>query len=49
LVFTAGAYYIIKLIGKGPETLEDDAYGSHGVKKPPLVTDLAGQTGGSDV
>lgn len=49
LVFTAGAYYIIKLIGKGPETLEDDAYGSHGVKKPPLVTDMAGQTGGSDV
>ncbi len=49
LVFTAGAYYIVKLIGKGPETTEEDAYGSHGVKQPPLVTDLAAQTGGKDV
>ncbi len=49
LVFTAGAYYILKLIGKGPETAEADAYGSHGVKQPPLVTDLAGRIGGKDV
>ena len=49
LVFTAGAYYILKLIGKGPETTEEDAYGSHGVKQPPLVTDLAAGTGGKDV
>lgn len=49
LVFTAGAYYIIKLIAKGPETPEEDAYGSHGVKQPPLVTDLAFPTGGKDV
>jgi cytochrome d ubiquinol oxidase subunit I len=49
LVFTAGAYYILKLIGKGPETTEEDAYGSHGVQKPPLITDLAVQTGGKDV
>jgi cytochrome d ubiquinol oxidase subunit I len=49
LVFTAGAYYILKLIGKGPETTEEDTYGSHGVKQPPLVTDLAAGTGGNDV
>ncbi|MGD8369602.1 MAG: cytochrome ubiquinol oxidase subunit I [Desulfobacterales bacterium] len=36
-VFGAGAYYIVKLIRKGPEPSED-AYGSHGVKRPPLVT-----------
>ena len=49
IVFTAGAYYILKIIGNGPETTEDDAYGSHGVQQPPLVTDLAAQTGGKDV
>jgi len=49
LVFTAAAYYILKLIGKGPDTADEDAFGSHGVKKPPLVTDLAAQTGGKDV
>ena len=49
LVFTAGAYYILKLIAKGPETTEEDAYGSHGVKQPPLITDLADLTGGKDV
>jgi cytochrome d ubiquinol oxidase subunit I len=49
MVFTAGAYYIVKLIGKGPEGAEEDTYGSHGVKQPPLVTDMAAQTGGKDV
>lgn len=49
LVFTAGAYYILKLIGKGPDDTGEDTYGSHGVKQPPLVTDLSGQTGGKDV
>jgi len=49
LVSTAGAYYIVKLIGKGPETPEEETYGSHGVKQPPLITDLAAQTGGKDV
>ncbi len=49
LVFTAGAYYILQLIGKGPDIAEEDAYGSHGVKEPPLVTDIAAQTGGKDV
>jgi cytochrome d ubiquinol oxidase subunit I len=40
-VFGAGSYYILKLIGKGPEG-EAAAYGDHGVEKPPIVTDLAG-------
>ena len=41
-VFGAGSYYIIKLIGKGPETA-DEAYGAHGVDRPPLVTDISGK------
>ena len=40
-VFGAGTYYIIKLVRKGPET-QEEAYGAHGVEKPPLVTDLSG-------
>ena len=39
-VFGAGTYYILRLIGKGPET-EEEIYGAHGVKKPPLVTELS--------
>ena len=39
-VFGAGTYYILKLIGKGPGT-EEEVYGAHGVKKPPLVTELS--------
>jgi cytochrome d ubiquinol oxidase subunit I len=38
-VFGAGSYYILRLIGKGPGTPEEP-YGDHGVKAPPLVTDL---------
>jgi cytochrome d ubiquinol oxidase subunit I len=38
-VFGAGTYYIIKLIRKGPDT-QEEAYGAHGVHKPPLVTDI---------
>jgi cytochrome d ubiquinol oxidase subunit I len=49
LVFTAGSYYILKLIFKGPDTDGEETYGSHGVKEPPLVTDIASQTGGKDV
>lgn len=44
-VFGAGSYYILRLIGKGPEAMEK-AYGDHGVKTPPLVTDLSSETGG---
>jgi cytochrome d ubiquinol oxidase subunit I len=38
-VFGAGSYYILKLIGKGPEEGEA-AYGDHGIEKPPIVTEL---------
>jgi len=44
VVFGAGAYYIIKLIRKGPET-EADVYGSHGVRKPPLITPTVKEEG----
>ena len=47
-VFGAGSYYILKLIGKGPED-EAAAYGDHGVEKPPIVTDLAGEKGDQNV
>jgi cytochrome d ubiquinol oxidase subunit I len=40
-VFGAGSYYILHLIAKGPSTEDEEVYGTHGVKKPPLVTDLA--------
>jgi len=43
-VFGAGSYYILRLIGKGPEDAEA-AYGDHGVQKPPIVTELAGKKG----
>jgi cytochrome d ubiquinol oxidase subunit I len=47
-VFGAGSYYILKLIGKGPEG-EPQAYGDHGVEKPPIVTDIAAEKGGQHV
>jgi cytochrome d ubiquinol oxidase subunit I len=47
-VFGAGSFYILKLIGKGPEG-ETAAYGDHGVEEPPIVTDLAGEKGGQHV
>ncbi|MGD2097684.1 MAG: cytochrome ubiquinol oxidase subunit I [Desulfobacterales bacterium] len=48
IVFGAGSFYILKLIGKGPES-EPEAFGDHGVKKPPIVTDLASEKGGQHV
>ncbi len=45
-VFGAGSYYILRLIGKGPVTTAEQTYGTHGVEKPPLVTDLAHDEGG---
>ncbi len=39
-VFGAGSYYILHLIGKGPEDGES-AYGAHGMEQPPLVTDVS--------
>ena len=47
-VFGAGSYYILKLIGKGPEPSEE-VYGSHGVKTPPLVTGIAQKEGAEHV
>ena len=47
-VFGAGSYYILKLIGKGPSTAEE-AYGAHGVEKPPLVTEIGAEEGGRHV
>jgi cytochrome d ubiquinol oxidase subunit I len=47
-VFGAGSYYILRLIGKGPDTAEE-AYGTHGVEKPPLVSDLVAERGGDNV
>jgi cytochrome d ubiquinol oxidase subunit I len=47
-VFGAGSYYILKLIGKGPGG-EPEAYGDHGIEKPPIVTDLAGEKGDQNV
>ena len=49
VVFGAGSYYILQLIGKGPPGTEMETYGAHGVKKPPLVTRLAGNKGGPHV
>ena len=38
-IFGAGSYYILRLIAKGPAS-EEEAYGAHGVDKPPLVSDV---------
>jgi cytochrome bd ubiquinol oxidase subunit I len=43
-IFGAGTYYILHLIAKGPGEPEEEAYGTHGVKKPALVTDLTSET-----
>ncbi|MEW6674253.1 MAG: cytochrome ubiquinol oxidase subunit I [Thermodesulfobacteriota bacterium] len=48
VVFGAGSYYILRLIGKGPPS-EDGTYGSHGVEQPPLVTKLFSEKGGRHV
>jgi cytochrome d ubiquinol oxidase subunit I len=47
-VFGAGTYYILRLIGKGPEDAEA-AYGDHGLQKPPIVTESAGKKGARHV
>jgi len=43
-IFGAGTYYILHLIAKGPKEPEEEPYGTHGVKKSPLVTDLGSET-----
>jgi cytochrome d ubiquinol oxidase subunit I len=47
-VFGAGSYYIMHLVGKGPEALED-TYGAHGSQEPPLVTEMFSKKGDRDV
>jgi cytochrome d ubiquinol oxidase subunit I len=47
-IFGAGSYYIFKLVGKGPD-IQTQEYGTHGLKKPPLLTDLTSETGGKHV
>jgi cytochrome d ubiquinol oxidase subunit I len=47
-VFGAGSYYILTLIGKGPDR-GDRAYGDHGLSKPPIATGLVGEKGGNHV
>jgi cytochrome bd ubiquinol oxidase subunit I len=47
-VFGAGTYYILTLIGKGPDS-GDHAYGDHGVSKPPIATGLVQEKGGEHV
>ena len=49
VVFGAGVYYIGRLILKGPGEKTQDAYGTHGVEKPPIVTDLVSESGGEHV
>ena len=50
LVFGAGVFYIVRLILKGPERApEDKAYGTHGLEKPPIVTDMITDAGGHHV
>jgi cytochrome d ubiquinol oxidase subunit I len=46
-VFGAGSYYIVRLVGKGPVST-NKAYGDHGVKTPPLMTDLGTPKGGNN-
>jgi cytochrome d ubiquinol oxidase subunit I len=48
LVFSAGSYYIIRLILKGPD-MDEDIYGAHGIKRPPLVTGLVTEKGDPNV
>jgi len=48
LVFGAGVYYICRLIAKGPGD-QEEAYGAHGVKRPPLVAPQVADEGGSHV
>jgi cytochrome d ubiquinol oxidase subunit I len=47
-VFGAGSYYIIRLIGKGPDD-SGEAYDMHGIKPRPLFKDPAPGEGGKHV
>jgi cytochrome d ubiquinol oxidase subunit I len=43
-VFGAGSYYILRLIGKGPEATEP-TYGDHGVSRPPIAAKWGAERG----
>jgi cytochrome bd ubiquinol oxidase subunit I len=43
-VFGAGSYYILKLIGKGPDDAQK-AHAGHGVEEPGLIIDFADEEG----
>jgi cytochrome d ubiquinol oxidase subunit I len=49
LVFGAGVYYIARLIAKGPDVANENAYGGHGIEKPPLLVEMGQETGGRHV
>lgn len=51
-IFGMGTYYILKLIGKGPQALAEkddkrETYGSHGVENPAIVGDDDASTKGA--
>ncbi len=43
-IFGAGSFYILRLIGKGPQST-DATYGSHSMQKPPLADTMLSETG----
>lgn len=43
-IFGAGSYYIVKLIRKGPES-ELPIFGEHGIKQPPLISEIGSEGG----
>jgi len=44
VIFGAGSYYILKLIGKGPLATET-TYGAHGVERPASATNMVSEKG----
>ncbi|WP_300457327.1 cytochrome ubiquinol oxidase subunit I [Desulfobacula sp.] len=48
-IFGAGLYYIIRLVLKGPGAEPEIPYGGHGVKRPPIVSDVVMESGGDHV
>ncbi len=48
-IFGAGSYYIVRLVLKGPVTEAEMPYGGHGVKHPPIVSDVVTESGGDHV
>lgn len=44
ILFGAAVYYIFKLIRTGPD-VSDEAYGSHGVEHPPVISDMVQEEG----